>query len=163
MSEDKNTFKYKLDFYYQQSLIYLLTFIIYTGARGTMSESGLKVVLHDPVLYIITIFVLISLLILVLNYIRDRKLVIGKKEFIFHSRFHEIIIPFSEIESMHVGLERLIQTSGRFQVIVIKLKQRRRTLRIRVGRYEREKELISEMQRIAAKFPSLKMRRFRMR
>ena len=163
MDETRKVFKYKLDFYYQQSLIYLLTLIVYAGARGTMSASGLRVIVNDPMLYIITIFVILSLVVLVLNRIRDRKLVIGEHELVFHSRFHEHVIRFSDIESMHVGMERFVQTSGRFQVIVIKLKQRRRMLRIRVGRYEREKDLIADMQGIASHFPKGKRGRFRLR
>ncbi len=162
MDDEKKTFRYKLDFYYQQSLIYLLTLILYAGARGTMSEKGLWVVVHDPVLYFIGIFVLISLIMLILNRIRDRKLIVRENEFVFHNRFHEVTVRFNDVESMRVGVERLVQTSGRFQVVVIKLKHRRRTLRIRVGRYEREKELIAEMQRIASRFPRTKKRRFRL-
>jgi len=67
----------------------------------------------------------------------------------------------NEIEWMHVGREARVQTGGRFQVIVFKLKDRRRLFRIRVGRYERDRELIQEMTRIAALVPKRKHRRWR--
>jgi hypothetical protein len=46
-----------------------------------------------------------------------------------------------------------VQTGGRFQVIVFKLKHRRRVVRIRVGRYERDRELVQEIAKMAARVP----------
>jgi hypothetical protein len=45
-------------------------------------------------------------------------------------------------------------------VIVFKMKNRRRFVRVRVGRYEREKELVAEMTRIAGEVPKRKGRRW---
>jgi len=69
--------------------------------------------------------------------------------------------PFAEIEWMHIGREPRVQTGGRFQVIVFKLKERRRVFRIRVGRYERERDLVAEMTRIAGDLPKRKQTRWR--
>jgi hypothetical protein len=44
---------------------------------------------------------------------------------------------------------------------MIKLRGRRRVFRVRVGRYEREKELVAEMQRVAAKVPPRKHGRWK--
>ena len=160
MEEPKNTYRYKLDFYYQQLIIYLVTLIVYAGTRGTFSADGFTVVWHDPILYIILFFVFVSFVALLLNRIRDRKLIIENDTFVFKNHFHEMRVELKNIEWMHIGRERNVQTSGRFQVVVIKMKHRRRTLRIRVGRYERDKELIAEMQRIASKVPKGRRRRF---
>jgi hypothetical protein len=140
-------FKYKLDFYYQQALLYLVTLLMYGGIRGTIAFERLPSLGADPILYIIILFVIISFVVLALNIARDRKLII------FHHKFHEREIPLSAIEWFHIGRERRVQTAGRSQVIVFKMKQRRRLFRIRVGRYEHEKELITEMQRIAQSVP----------
>jgi hypothetical protein len=64
---------------------------------------------------------------------------------------------------MHIGREMLVQTAGRFQLIIFKLKGRKRLFRIRVGRYERDRELITEMERIAQHVPKGKRRKFGMR
>lgn len=153
-------FKYKLDFYYQQALIYLLTLIVYAGGRGSFIEDEFTFVFKDPIVYVIVFFVLFSCVVLVLNKIRDRKLMITENKFVFHNKFREREIAFADIEWMHVGRERGVQTAGRFQVIVFKLKTRRRLFRIRVGRYEREKELVTEMQRIAERVPKEKRKKF---
>ncbi len=158
--EGAKVFKYKLDFYYQQALVYLVTLLLYGGLRGTITFERMPSLEADPLLYIILLFVVIAATVLVLNIARDRKLVVAEDRIIFHHKFHEREIPLSEIEWFHVGRERMVQTAGRFQVIVFKIRDRRRLFRIRVGRYEREKELIAEMHRIAAQVPKAKRRRF---
>lgn len=163
MSSEAKVFKYKLDFYYQQALIYLVTLVLYAGVRGSFIEEQFIFVFKDPIVYIIIIFVAFSFVVLLLNKIRDRKLIVTEDKLVFHNKFHEREIPFSVIEWMHIGRERAVQTAGRFQVIVFKLQGRRRLFRIRVGRYEREKELVAEMQRIAERVPRVKKKRFSMK
>ncbi len=146
-------FKYKLDFYYQQSLLYLLTLLLYGGIRGTIAFERLPSLEADPMLYIIVLFVIVSFVVLMLNRARDRKLIITEDKIVFHHKFNEREVPISEIEWLHLGRERSVQTAGRSQVVVFKVKERRRWFRVRIGRYEHEKELIQEMQRIGARVP----------
>src|SRR5208283_1161714 len=156
-------FKYKLDFYYQQALIYLVTLILYVGVKGSFIENEFTLVFRDPILYIIGFFVVVAFVTLALNKIRNRKLIIEQGAIIFQHKFTRREIPFSEIEWFHIGRERSVQTAGRFQVIVFKVQGRRRLYRIRVGRYEREKELIAEMERVGAGLPKGERQRFRVR
>jgi hypothetical protein len=163
VSEHEKAFKYKLDFYYQSALIYLVTLILYGGIRGRFVEKKFEYVLDDPLLYVILLFVLMSFVTLALNALRKRRLIIGERTITFKNRWHERTIEVEEIEWMHVGRELRVQTSGRFQVIVFKLKRRRRLFRIRVGRYERDRELVHEMNRIAAIVPRKRHARWRRR
>ena len=64
---------------------------------------------------------------------------------------------------MHIGKERLVQTAGRFQQISIKMKNRAIPIRIRVGRYEHNRELVVEMEKIAKTVPDKKPYRFNIR
>jgi len=146
-------FKYKLDFYYQQSLLYLITLILYAGIRGTFDFDRLPTLGSDPLLYIIILFVLISFVVLLLNRARDRKLIISADKIIFHNKYREQELTLADIEWFHIGRERKVRTAGISQVVVFKSKSRRRSFRIRIGRYEREKELLHEMQRIAQATP----------
>jgi hypothetical protein len=146
-------FKYRLDFYYQQALIYLVTLILYTGIRGNFIEDRFAFVFHDPILYIIILFVLASFVALILNRVRDRRLIITENKIIFKNRLEEQVIPLDDIDWVHIGRERRVQTGGRFQVIQMRLKRRFRVVRIRVGRYDHEKELVQEMQRISSLRP----------
>ncbi len=149
-------FRYKLDFYYQQSLLYLVTLIGWAGIRGTFSFERLPAPESDPMLYIIIIFVLVSLIVLALNRARDRRLILMQDQIIFHTKRREREIPLADIEWMHIGRERSVTTAGRSQVIVFKIKERRRLFRIRIGRYERERELLAEMHSVAQRVPRRK-------
>jgi hypothetical protein len=157
------TFKYKLDFYYQQALLYLFTLILYAGIRGTFSFEKLPSLISDPLLYIIIVFVIISFVVLFMNKSRDRKLIIAADKIVFHNKYREQEIATNDIEWMHIGRERRVQTAGASQIIVFKWKSRRRLFRIRIGRYEREKELLSEMQRISHSVPRGKREIFNLR
>jgi len=157
------TFKYKLDFYYQQTLLYLLVFLLYAGIKGSFFENQFSFVFKDPIVYIMIFFVVIALVTLILNLLRNRKLVITDDRMIFHTNNREREISISDIEWMHIGRERMVQTAGHFQLIVFKMKGRKRLFRIRVGRYERDRELVTEMERIAQHVPKGRHRPFGMR
>lgn len=158
--EDK-IFRYKLDFYYQSALIYLVTLILYGGIRGSFVEKRFEFVLDDPLMYVIMFFVVMSIVSVVINKLRDRRLVLSKGVILFENRFDKFRIEIGNIEWIHVGREKAVQTSGMFQAVVIKLKNRRRLVRVRVGRYERANELLAEMKQIASTIPGKKHRRWR--
>jgi len=161
MAEHEKVFKYKLDFYYQSALIYLITLIVYGGIRGNFVEAEFKYVLNDPLMYVIVAFVLMSFVALGLNYLRDRRLVVVGDAMVFRNRWRERRIAVGDIEWMHIGRESHVETAGRFQAILFKLKGKRRVYRVRLGRYERQKELLTEMQRFAATVPRRRARRWR--
>ncbi len=150
--------RYKLDFYYQQALIYLVTLVLYMGIKGTIVEDSVTVVFHDPIMYVIALFVGISFVTLVLNKIRDRKIIVSEQAIVFHSRFSKRELKVPEIEWIYIGKERTVRTAGRFRIVIIKMKHRRRTYRIRVGRYERDRELVKQMEQIATLVPKREKR-----
>jgi hypothetical protein len=157
---EEKTFKYKLDFYYLQALVYLVTLIIYVGVRGSFIEDKFEFVFRDPIFYVFIIFVFISLVTLGLNTLRDKRLLITEHQLIFKTRFREHILLISEIEWMHISREKSVRTAGRRQVVILKTKSRRRVFRIRIGRYERDRDLLTEMQRISERVPRRMKRRF---
>lgn len=159
----KKEFKYKLDFYYQQTLIYLSALVLYAGIRGSFIENQFSFVINDPIVYIFIIFFFISLVTLFLNIYRNRKLIVYDDKIVFHSRAQEREIPIADIEWMHIGRERSVQTAGRFQLVMFKVRGRRWSYRIRVGRYERDRDLVAEMEAIAQRVPKGKRRQFGMR
>jgi len=156
-------FRYKLDFSYQQTLLYLMTFVLYAGVRGSFIEGQFSFVFHDPLVYIIMFFFLVALGTLLLNIWRGRRLIIETDRLIFQARHRERVIPIEEIEWIHIGRERTVQTAGRFQLVLLKTKRRRLAYRIRVGRYEHEKELVAAMEEFAAHIPKGKPKRFSIR
>ncbi|HLP14659.1 MAG TPA: hypothetical protein VK470_00295 [Bacteroidota bacterium] len=155
-------YKYKLDFYYQQLLMYLVTMLVYSGVRGWMIDERFRDIFRDPILYIFAFFVAQSAVMLILNKIRGRKIIVTENEVIFHHKFGERFVPVSEIEWMHVGRERSVRTAGKMQVVTLKVRGRRRAYRIRIGRYERERELLIALEKLAAHAPKRTKRRFRL-
>lgn len=159
-TEQEKVFRYKLDFYYQSALMYLVTLIVYGGIRGSFVEQRFEYILSDPLVYVIIFFVIMSFVILGLNRLRNRRLIITGDTLVFKHRWHERRISAREIEWIHIGRETRVQTSGWFQVVVFKLKGTRRLFRIRVGRYEKERELVAEIAHFAEKIPRGRHRRW---
>ncbi len=137
-----------------------MTLVLYAGIRGSFVENQFSFVFKDPIVYIIVFFFIISLVVLFLNIWRNRKLVITLERLNFHSRHRERVFEITDIEWMHIGKERLVQTAGRFQQISIKMKNRPTPIRIRVGRYEHNRELVAEMEKIAERVPGKKQHQF---
>ncbi len=161
MHDEGKIFRYKLDFYYQSALLYLVTLILYGGIRGSFVEARFEYVFGDPLMYIILFFVIMSIVTLLINRVRDRRLIIEDSAITFKNRFDELRIEGKNIEWMHIGREKTVQTAGMFQMAIFKLRGRRRLFRIRIGRYERAKELLGELKRIAATIPGRGQRRWR--
>ncbi len=159
----RKEFKYKLDFYYQQTLIYLSALVLYAGIRGSFIENQFSFVFNDPIVFIFIIFFFISLVTLFLNILRNRKLIVEDEKIIFHTRRGDREIPLGDIEWIHIGRERSVQTAGRFQLVMFKVRGRRWSYRIRVGRYERDRELVAEMERLAERVPRVRKPPFGMR
>ena len=113
---------------------------------------------RDPILYIIGFFVVVAFVTLFLNKIRDRKLIIEQAAIIFQHKFTRREIPLSEIEWFHIGRERSVRQREDFRSSCLKCKGGG-DYKIRVGRYEREKELIAEMENVAARVPKGERRR----
>ena len=151
-------YNYKLDFYYQQAIIYLTTLILYFGIKGSFIDKDFQITIQDPIIYIITIFVILSNVVLVLNRWRGRKLLLTNDAIIFSSKNKKREIKIKEIEWIYIGRERSVKTAGLHQMVLIKVKNRHRAFRIRVGRYELQKNLLEQFQHLAKSVPTKKRR-----
>jgi hypothetical protein len=146
-------FPYKLDFYYQQALMYLVTFILYIVIRGSFTPDRFEFVYHDPLIIIMLIFVLFAFIMIAVNKVRKRRIIVDDDAIRFANRFHERAVPVDQIAWMHITKERKVETAGKMQAVIIKLKNRKRLIRIRVGRYERPEDFMNTMRAIAERVP----------
>ncbi len=146
-------FPYKLDFYYQQAIMYLITLILYIIVRGTFTQERFEFVYHDPIALIMVFFILFAFTMIVINRVRKRRIVLEDDVIKFVNRFKESTLPLDDIEWMHITKERKVETAGRLQAVIIKRKGRKRLLRIRVGRYERPDDFVKAMKEIAERVP----------
>src|SRR5438105_2088788 len=140
--EDK-IHKYRLDFYYQSLVIYLLFFAGYVIIKGSTSVS-FKVLFDDPIFYILIIFISIFLVIVIINIVRSPSIILKSDRVLMKNRFGSREIMFSEILSIKIGKKRRMTEDRPFKIIKLKLVNRRRMLRIRANDFERGGELIKE-------------------
>lgn len=133
--------------------MYLMTLILYIVVRGTFADERFVFVYHDPIVIIMLFFVLFAFSMIVINRIRNRRIIIEDNAIKFVNRFKEWILTVDDIEWMHITRERKVETAGKLQAVIIKRKGRKRLIRIRTGRYEQPDDFIKAMKEIAERVP----------
>lgn len=139
-------YKYKLDFYYKSLIIYLITLIIYILIKGRFFQERFEVVVKDPIIYIIAIFIGFFLAVLIANAIRAREIIINGRKIIFKNRFGQREVGISDILQVRFSREKRRRNTERSHVRIVKLKliNRKRLLRIRLNDFQDERELAHE-------------------
>ncbi|MBX7042291.1 MAG: hypothetical protein K1X85_05260 [Ignavibacteria bacterium] len=154
MTERK--FKYKLDFYYKSLAIYLLTLVVYILVKGKFFQERFEVMFRDPIIYIISLFILYFTVLLIANALWARTIEFTGKEIVISNRFGKRSIGIDEITGVRFTRKRRKtdedMSSARF--VKLKLKNRRRILRIKMNDFENEKQLESEFKNISRKLSS---------
>lgn len=140
-------YKYRLDFYYQSLVIYLIFFAVYLVVRGSV-EKKFSLIFDDPIVYILIIFISIFLVMVLVNIIRQPIIVLKEDKMILKNRFGSREILFSDIINLSIGKKRRSQDEGAYKIIKMKLKNRRRQFRIRAYDFENGKELIKDFLKI---------------
>ncbi len=149
---ESKIFKYKLDTYYLQLLMYLITFLIYVFIKGQFIENKFEFIFKDPILLIVVVFILIALFNLILNLFKSKKIVITNDRLILRTRTSEKEILFSEISSIKISKEKKKFSEGRFKIAVVRTQKLSFPLRIKIKRYEKSRELLDEVKRISSNF-----------
>ena len=150
-SPNDKIFRRKLDFYYLALLVYVIVGTIYIIISGSLIGDKFEFVIRDPVVYLFGVFILYAAILLLLNVIRNRRLVITPQCLIFKSRFGERAYYFAHIEHIILKRERLRASNTIFNVVKLRIARRRRWIRIRTINYEREKELYNEFKEMKLK------------
>lgn len=147
---DKQIFKYKLDFYYKSLIIYFVFLVIYAVMRGQFAGGEFNIVFKDPIIYIVLIFIIITLAALIVNAVRARQIIFESDRLILKNRFGQREIFFNEIIFAKFSREKgkSIDGSRRVRIVRLKLKNRKRYLRIRIGEFYNERKLILEFKSI---------------
>lgn len=142
-------FKYRYDFYWQSIAFYAVTLIIYVIGKAlwenTLQTGAVSVVLTDPVVVLLTVFVVGSTVALVFNRIARRSIIVTEEGIVFTSRFHERTFGVAEIERIALGRDQRIRVRGMFSVVKIRIVGRRRMIRVRPALYTNEHALVSAL------------------
>ena len=139
-------YKYKLDFYYKSLIIYLVTLIIYIIIKGRFFHASFEVVVKDPIIYIIAIFIIFFLTMLLANTIRAREIIVKEKMIIFRNRFGQREVENSDILAVRFSREKKRSRKDRSDVrfVKLKLKNRKRLFKIKLNDFQDEVELANE-------------------
>lgn len=140
--KNKSTFRYNMSFFYQSTIIYFVVFALYLLIRGEIVDNSYTLVIKDPILYFLAIIVVVSILALLLNLYRRRHIEIDEKGISFVNRYKRRELPVDKIEAIRFTKQRRASQSKAFQLIILKLKSRKRRIIIRPTDYENFDELI---------------------
>lgn len=145
--------KYRMDFYYQALVTYLLFFAGYVLFSGTIGKS-FSALYNDPIFYILILFIIIFLIIVIIKIFRAPMIILKDDRIIFRNRFGEREVIFADILNIKIGRRKKRDEEVTYRIIKLRLRNRRKQLRIRANDFERGGELINEFLRI--KYPDVK-------
>jgi hypothetical protein len=142
-------FKVKLAPYWTSVAVYSITLLLYIVIRAlwdaTLQQGIVNVVIKDPIVVILAMFVLISSLSLLFNAIIRRSITVTKDSITFSSKFHTRTFTHDEIRKVVIGRDRRMRVRGLFSLIKLHVKGRRRALRVRPAVFENDTKLVSAL------------------
>ena len=144
----KSKFKYNMSFYYQSTIIYFVAFAIYLLIRGQFVESSYTLITRDPIIYLLAFIVVVSLVALFFNLIRNRYIEFSNEGLIFSDRFGSKLIHKNEIKEVKLGKDRWYGKTNALKLVRIKIKSRLRPFVVRPSDYENENELLKKFHQL---------------
>ena len=148
--EERKVFSYRLDFYYKSLIIYLFFLFAYSLLRGNFTQENFSMVFKDPIIYISLAFILFTLISLIVNAAKAKRVIFEGSKVIFQNRFGSREISKEEIIHIRFSRERgkRVDGSRKIRIIKLKLQNRKRYLKIRLGEFQNERSLIQEFKKI---------------
>lgn len=144
MQEAEKKFRYTYTFLYQSVAVYATTLAAYLVIRGFLIEKEFSIVLTDPVLFLLSVIIIVSALAIIYNMWLHRRIRISADKIVLESRLRQFAIERANVSSIRRSLSR---ENGfpKTPVIIFRLKDRKRPLRIRTYNFEKNEELYAEI------------------
>ncbi len=139
------TYTIRFDFYWQAIAVYAVSLFVYGLLRGTFHDGLLFLHANDPVLLLLSALIVVSSFVLAWNYFMRYAIIFHESHIIIKNRFRERILTVSEIISISSGKERRFKVRGKYKVIKLKIKGRKRLIRLRPFLYDNEEELLQDL------------------
>jgi transposase len=152
--QQSHQYSYNVDFYWKALAMYGIALLVYAALKGTFDESKFSLVISDPIVILLGIFVIGSSIALLINRNAHRTVIIGDNFIAFRNRFRERIFTTDSIVSIVLGKERRFKT-GALKVVKIYVKNKRRPLRLRPSLFENEQQLLADLYRLNTLVQSL--------
>ena len=142
-------FNVRLDSYWQSVAVYAVVLILYVVIKAmwdtTLQTGIVNVVVADPMVVLLGLFVVISIIALIANMVSRRAIIVTEDAIAFVSRYHQRTFSIEEIDRIVIGRDRRIKIRGVLSLVKVHIKGRRRPLRIRPAIYENEQLLVSAL------------------
>jgi hypothetical protein len=139
----------QLDFFWQSVAFYAVTLIVYVMVKAlydkTIQMGLVNVVLTDPVVVILGLFVVLSVASLIINSVSKRTIQVSGNSITFLNSLRRRTFELDEIEKIIIGKDRRRRASALTLTIRIYIKGRRRPLRILPALYDNEQDLIQSI------------------
>jgi hypothetical protein len=145
-----------MSFYYQSTIIYLIVFVLYLIIRGEFIEDSYKLFTKDPIIYLLGAIVIISLAALLFNLYKNKHLQVAEDGIYFVDRFKKRVFLFKEMLGIKISIFKKARfKNNAFQLIRIKMHNRKRPVIIRPYDYENQNELLNRFHEIKRKIENL--------
>jgi DNA-directed RNA polymerase subunit E'/Rpb7 len=139
---ERKVFKYNMSFYYQSTIIYFVVFVLYILIRGEFIEDSFILITKDPIIYFFAIIVFISVLSLLYNIYKNRRMEISDEGISFIDRFKTRNFKYEDMIRIKISKKKKQSKRSPLRLIRIKLKNRRRLIVVRPSDYENADELL---------------------
>lgn len=143
MQKEKQ-FSKRLDFYWKYIAVYAIAVIIYALLRGSFEEWTITVMLFDPLVILLLVFIIFTILGLFIEYSKKQILIVGNDYLLLINRFRKRNINRQIIKKIIIKRVRA-KYSAKFMIIRIYLTTRRRPIIIRPSSYWNESDLINSI------------------
>jgi hypothetical protein len=143
MDNEKHIYRARLDFLHQSIAMYAVTLVIYLIVRSVIVTDAFPRIWQDPLLILLSAITLISVFALLYNLYMRRQIEVTSNEIRFTSRVRERTIERSDVAYIQFG--PLTRPVRRIRMVRIRLKNGRRSARIRLSNFERSKKLLGDL------------------
>lgn len=141
----KKIFTQNIDYLWRTVAVYTVILIVYSVLIGSIEKGYLTLKLFDPIVILLSIIILYSLIALVSRYYRQKTIIIDDNSITIKTVFGEKNIFKDEIESIIFTKEKFYRSKRKYSIIKIKLKNRKKTIRIRPSAFNDEKNLTDSL------------------
>lgn len=135
-------FSRRLDFYWKYIAVYAIAIIVYAMIKGTIENRSLTVMLVDPVVILLAVFIFLTAMGLFIESSKRKEIIVGEDFVVFRNRFRQRKFTKDEIMYIYIGRERAKYT-GKFRIIKVKVKNRKRPILLRPSSFWNENELVT--------------------
>lgn len=143
-------FEYRLDYYWKSLSLYAIVLSIFILIRESISNVKVIESIYQPIIFLLILVTVITSAALLYQMYQKKKIIFYDDKIILKNRWFEKTINFSEINKILIKKNKFKKIDT-YRLILIRLKNKRRGIRINPGYYNNENQLIDEFIQIKQK------------